>query len=355
MKILLRNSSDKCWQLVESATYTAESEMQKILFDSPDLIPIQDMREGASELVVGVREFNLHIGYIDMLAFSANGDIAVIECKLADNPEIKRKVIGQVLEYAAALWKMRYELLEEKVKTRSGNSLVELVRETYDNPEWDEEEFRSNVEENLEEGNFILVIVVDKINDSLAQIIRFLNSCGNPKFSFAALEIRRYQSDQTEILVPRVDGDPRHETERVTTTRKRWDKETLFNDTKTKVSPKTYSIMEELFDWCNVHADETRFGTGVANGSFTFLFEREGITGSIFSVYSDGNFSVNFGYMSKIFTTEEVSTFRKNLSEIPRFSNVTDEEKYYFYFDIETAFKESQILTQFQEQVISLK
>jgi len=355
MKILMRSDGDQQWQMVDSATYAAEKEMQKLLYDSPNLIPIHEMREGASELVAGVREFNLPIGYVDMLAFSADGDIAIIECKLADNPEIKRKIIGQVLEYGAALWKMRYEILDEKIKARCGKSLIDLVSGSIDNPEWDEEEFRSIVESNLEDGKFILVIVVDEINDSLAQIIRFLNSCGNPKFSFAALEMRRFQSGQTEILVPKVEGDPRQDTERGPATRKRWDKESFFKDAKKKVSPKAYSIIEDLFDWCNVHADETRFGTGVANGSFTFLFEQKGKTGSIFSVFSDGSFSINFGYMPKIFTTEEITAFRKRLSEISPFSEVTDDDKYYFYFDLDTAFKESQFLTQFQDQVLDLK
>jgi hypothetical protein len=34
-------------------------------------------------------------------AFSPQGDIAIIECKLAANPEITRRVIGQILEHAA--------------------------------------------------------------------------------------------------------------------------------------------------------------------------------------------------------------------------------------------------------------
>lgn len=355
MKILLRNSNDPSWQLVDSASYADERELQTLLLASPDLIPIHEMRDGASQLAVGVREFNLSIGYVDMLAFSAKGDIAIIECKMANNPEIKRKVIGQVLEYGAALWKMRYELLDEKIKERSGKNLIELLSASIDLPECDEEEFRSIVETNLDEGNFILVIVVDEINDNLTQIIRFLNNCGTPNFSFSALEMRRFQSGQAEILVPRVEEDPRQEMERSSETRRSWDKKSLFRDAKTKVTPKAYSIMEGLFDWCNANADEVRFGTGVANGSFTFLFEQEGKTGSVFSVYSDGKFSINFGYMPKIFTAEAIANFQDKLSEIPPFREVIEADKYYFYFDLNTAFEDPENLTRFKNEVLALK
>lgn len=50
-------------------------------------------------------------GFTDLLAFTADGDIVRVECKLEANTEIKRKVIGQILEYAAFLWQMSYEEL----------------------------------------------------------------------------------------------------------------------------------------------------------------------------------------------------------------------------------------------------
>ncbi|MBI5686126.1 MAG: hypothetical protein HZC54_13720 [Verrucomicrobia bacterium] len=53
------------------------------------------------------------------------------------------------------------------------------------------------------------MIVVDQINEKLSRIIRFVNTCGKSAFSFAALEMRRFQNDQTEMLIPRVVGDIR--------------------------------------------------------------------------------------------------------------------------------------------------
>ena len=88
MKILLRNEKKDAWKLVESAAYEGESELQHLLVESPSLISIEDVRSGAGQFVVAVREFPLPKGSLDLVAFSAAGDITLIECKLASNAEI---------------------------------------------------------------------------------------------------------------------------------------------------------------------------------------------------------------------------------------------------------------------------
>src|SRR5687767_14790951 len=129
MKILLRHGKDEEWHMVESAKYQNENELQKLLADSPSLISINDVRPGSGLLITAVREFPLEIGYVDLLAFSAQGDMAIIECKLADNLEIKRKVIGQTLEYGAHIWGMTYSDFDEKIRRRTGKNLATLVKE----------------------------------------------------------------------------------------------------------------------------------------------------------------------------------------------------------------------------------
>lgn len=263
MKILVRNIGQKNWRMVSSFSYSAETELQKLLSESPDLIPSKDLREGAGDLIAVVREFPLPIGFVDLLAFSAYGDIAVIECKLADNPEIKRKVIGQVLEYGAGLWGMKYEELDTKVKERTGTNLADFVRNSLNDPDWDEESFRVQIEQNLKEGAFILVIVVDEINENMTQIVRFLNACGNPNFSFAALEMRRFHSGETEILVPRVDGDFRQPSKREVDSRFFWEKESVLADAKKKLLPSAFLLFQDLLKFCEEYSqDGVGYGTG---------------------------------------------------------------------------------------------
>jgi hypothetical protein len=121
MKILIRQQAGEQWAMVQSASFTNEGELQNLLAESPALISIAAIRPEAGPLVVTVRENRLPgSGNADVIVFSPLGDIAVVECNLAANAEIKRRVIGQALEYGAYLWGMAYEELDDRVQARRG-------------------------------------------------------------------------------------------------------------------------------------------------------------------------------------------------------------------------------------------
>ncbi len=356
MKILLRHGKKEDWKMVESAAYQNEAELQRLLAESPSLIGIDDVRPGAGTLITAVRELPLSIGYVDLVAFSAQGDVAIMECKLADNSEIKRKVIGQAFEYGAHIWNMEYAELDQKIQVRTGKNLVDLVRERITDLEWDEESFRLNIENALKTGSFILMIVVDQINDDLARIIHFVNACGNPTFSFAALEMRRFQSGDAEMLVPRITGDNRPQiATSPSSARKRWTKEAFFEDARSRLDTRTLQLVINLYEWSGKHADMVRMGTGSADGSFTFLYQRNGELSSVFSVFSNGTLSINFGYMEKIFTPTEIATFRYDLASIPPLEAIRDSPKYFYNIPLLDTFSAPEHLQAFKEKVLALK
>ena len=130
MKILIRDNSSGEWKFAESVKVKAEAELQNLLIESPSLIPVDEIRESGSRLVLGISEFGLPgSGNTDVLAFSPDGEIAIVECKLATNPESKRKVSGQILEYAAYLWGMTYEEINSRVQKMKNRGLSELIEE----------------------------------------------------------------------------------------------------------------------------------------------------------------------------------------------------------------------------------
>lgn len=119
MKILYRDSGLK-WKPAQTVNPGNEAELQELFAKSPSLIPINEIRDDASQPIFAVREFGISgVGSIDILAFSPAGDIAIVECKLATNAEIKRKVIGQIMEYASHLWQMSYEDLNNRIKEKT--------------------------------------------------------------------------------------------------------------------------------------------------------------------------------------------------------------------------------------------
>ncbi len=353
MKILIRNHKHEKWQLVQSAAYAGEAELQSLLAEEPSLISIEEVRAGAGALVAAVREFPLDIGSIDLIGFTAEGDIAVVECKLAANEEIKRMVIGQVFEYGANLWGMTYEAIDEKITARANKSLADLVHEAIQIPDWNEEVFRSNIGSALQTGNFILIIVVDEIQEELSRIVRFINDAGQPAFSLAALEMRRFQHGESEMLVPHVFGSTK-KTNPVSEGREKWDAQKFLADAERKLNAGALKILKDLFEWTKKNGDDAKFGTGKVTGSYTFYYRREGKYGSVFSIYSDGTLTVNLGYMEKIFTIEQIQAFRLSLSEIPTLKAVSDAESFY-NISLEKAFIKQEFVDSFKNEVLDLK
>jgi hypothetical protein len=320
MKILIRDARSKEWKLADNILVKAEFELQKLLVDSPSIIPIDEIREGAAPLVFAVSEFGLPgSGASDVLAFSPHGDIAIIECKLATNPEIKRKVIGQILEYASYLWEMSYEELDKQLQKLKGKSLADLVAEHVDK-EWDEEQFREGVKQTLETGSFILIIVVDEINEELRRITRYLNECSKSAFSLHALEMKRFQVDQIEILVPHLYGISTKPT--VSKERSRWSEEEFFKVLEERNTSNIVDLVRDLYDWSVRTADRVWFGTGKEKGSFTFHYLKEDKTISVFTIYTNGKLTLNYGWMNAQLPKETLESFHKKIHAIPSLQQI---------------------------------
>lgn len=355
MKILMRNQKSESWKLVESAAYGAEAELQSLLASSPSLIPIDEIREGVSPLVVAVREFGLTgSGNTDLLAFSAEGDIAIVECKLAANAEIKRKVIEQILEYGAYLWNMTYEEVDQRVNRLRGKSLADLVAESIEDSEWDEENFRSNVQDALTRGAFILIIAVDEMNDELSRTIKFLNGCGNPSFSFNALEMRRFQQADTEILVPDLHGLSSRGP-KPTGGRKKWTEGQFFEVIQEKLSPEVVKVIKGIYEWSQAAADRVWFGTGTETGSCTFHYLKDGKTVSVFSIYTSGYLCLNYGWLSSQVDQDIIEEFHNSIHNIRSFRNIPADFSKWHNITIDEAFlKQANTVDQFKAAVVAL-
>ena len=74
-----------------------ESLLQDILEKFPEFVALEDLGVSEPFVVIG-REVATPAGYIDVLCIDGEGVLTVIETKLARNPQIRREVVGQVLE-----------------------------------------------------------------------------------------------------------------------------------------------------------------------------------------------------------------------------------------------------------------
>jgi RecB family endonuclease NucS len=88
---------------LDSTPFKDEDCLQKYISDNLQVIPFEDIKE-ESKILVLAREFETLSGPIDILVTDKDGEIYIIETKLFKNPD-KRKVLAQVMDYGAALWK----------------------------------------------------------------------------------------------------------------------------------------------------------------------------------------------------------------------------------------------------------
>lgn len=192
-------------EIVEQTEYENEAEMQKYIEDNPEAIPLYQINEDL-EISIAVREFNVDGEFIDALAFDQNGGVYILETKLSSNSD-KRRVIAQAFDYGAALWDKQHpvQFINNMDATLDDHNNFEgWARTELGLDEEGYEEFEENMFDNLEDGNFSYVIVMDEISIRLKTLIKYLMA--NSMFNLYGVELEYYQHDGNTIVVPNLVG-----------------------------------------------------------------------------------------------------------------------------------------------------
>lgn len=142
----------------------------------------------------------------DLLFLDQHGILTIVEDKLSHNPELRRAVVGQLIEYAAnVLASFTVDGIRQRLQ-RTSNDVAEAVAELTDGAE---ETFWEEVETSLQAGRIRLVFVADALAPELRRIIEFLNAYMKP-VEVLGVEIARMRDDpmggDTEVLVSSVVG-----------------------------------------------------------------------------------------------------------------------------------------------------
>lgn len=183
-----------------------EATLQDLLFRFPQALPIATIDPSYAPAVPICRELALPAGYADALYVNHLGRLTLAEFKLWRNPQARREVIGQILDYAKDLASWSYEDLQRQVSLalgKSGNALYEMVRQQ--SPNLNEAEFVDNVTRHLRRGEFLLLIVGDGIHEGAANIVDFVQRYSGLHFNLAMVEAALYRDEANGLIVqPRV-------------------------------------------------------------------------------------------------------------------------------------------------------
>lgn len=191
----------------EGAGGFSEDWLQDLMFKNPAALPVNEIDPSCGPLIPLCREFNTPAGPIDILYISPNGSLTVVECKLWRNPEARRKVVGQIIDYAKELAAMDYTDLEKGWRSRTGSnggSIYQSIKAAARDMLLDEATFIDTVQRNLKSGSFLLMVLGDGIRSDVEAISDFMNRHSGLNFTFALVEAAIYRMKDDLLIQPRI-------------------------------------------------------------------------------------------------------------------------------------------------------
>lgn len=230
---------------VERQDVEREDYLQQYLQANPETLPVEELKPGAKLLVIS-REFPTESGPIDAFAIDDDGDLYIVETKLAKNPD-KRKVLAQMLDYGAALWSAGAESFFTAA-SRAGD-LSEKIADAFDlGDDADVAAVMSSVRANLEAGQFQFVVLMNQLDERLRNLITFVNS--NSRFRILGLELDFYRHGDLDILIPRLYGTEARTLSagEPSSRARKWTEAEFFAQVSERLATRDVSKVRALFD-----------------------------------------------------------------------------------------------------------
>ena len=201
---------------MQEQPYDSESLLQELLAKHPDLLAGEQIDSSeprrwllvTREMPVPGEEEGSGRWSLDHLFLDQDAIPTLVEVKRSSNTQIRREVLGQMLEYAAnavTYWpvediRARFEAQCETNGSDPEEELGNLLGEEHDTAD-----FWQRVKTNLQAGRIRMVFIADEIPTELRRIVEFLNGQMDPA-EVLAIEIKQFVGEGMKTPVPRVIG-----------------------------------------------------------------------------------------------------------------------------------------------------
>ena len=280
-----------------------EGWLQKYLASHPEILPVQDLDGISSPLQLIAREL---IG-IDLLFVNERGLLTIVETKLSQNPELRRVVVAQLLDYASQLRKLDVVGLCQLIARLKGNKaiqglanleqltqvlskhlsidsprkeLTETVKavfahyvvqkgriEEYTELSEGEKRFLEKLDLMLKEGSFRLVVVTYDVHSELLDLLNYTNSTMQRGCQLVAFELSIDDIEGNKYFVPHLVGAPGYlsseyyrEENGGNRIYREWTKEQFLNELPVDLSGDLSNLIDEIED--REDRLQYSFGTG---------------------------------------------------------------------------------------------
>ena len=207
---------------LEEEHFAKEDELQALIAEHPEVLDGEQMRPGDPLRWIlitreqGIAESSSDAAArwsVDHLVVDQDAVPTLVEVKRGSNPEIRRTIVGQMLEYAAhaaRTWTSDTlrRAFEESTTTRGLDPGEELGKLLMADGEPDADGFWERVATNLAATRLRLLFVADDIPDPLERVVEFLNA-QMAGIEVLAVEIKQFKGHSSQTLVPRVSEEQR--------------------------------------------------------------------------------------------------------------------------------------------------
>lgn len=236
---------------------TLEDAFQTLLEQYPEIIPGKQITPGADDaprFVLIRREAPIGGWSLDHLLVDQYGILTLVECKLMQNSQSRREVVGQVIEYAAnasVTWGGgQLRDFANNYWSDRGKDFGEVCRSVL-GLEDEIDAFWDTVESNLQQGKIRLIIAGDEIRPEVRRMIEYLND-EMERVEVLGLELRCYgHGEERLVLVPTIVGqtvanlDKRNVSAKYT----KWTAEAARTAFREWDDPENRALFAILLDW----------------------------------------------------------------------------------------------------------
>lgn len=269
MSIIISSNGQKAVR-VDKSSIEKEDFLQQYIYENPESIPLYEIKEDI-QLLILAREFPTNSGPIDAIGIDKYGELYIVETKLFANAD-KRKVIAQSLDYGAALWKHANDfnefvgILDAHTRRIFNLSVTDKIAEFFNLDLEAVDGILERAKENLNNGIFHFVVLMDKLDDRLKDLILYVNQ--NSQFDIYAVELEYYQHETYEIIIPKIFGAEVKKDLKVNTSEKKewnWD---LFKQRLAEFGEVEVVAAEKILSWASENDIAINWSTSKRGGFF---------------------------------------------------------------------------------------
>jgi hypothetical protein len=263
-----------------------------------------------------------YILYID-----SSGKLTVVETKLRRNPESRREVVGQILEYAAQMSTWTSYDVERQAEaffasphsphSHSGESLRQAM-ESHADIAGDEnfyDQFLEDVQQNIDRCHFRLVIAIDEPPVPLLKTAEFVNRFSRD-FELYLVHLKRFTDSATkaDIFVPAIFGKvPTPPSGSGPRPSRQWDYDSFFKVLEESHDDVLVHYVTEVYAKFKEWTDKELWGSGFKHGVFNLVVRHGELHINLAAITTRGNLYLNFGNLTSKVPEEIITSLKEEI------------------------------------------